>query len=51
MECPDCEGTGYDTWFDGNVKMQDRDVPCSNCGGHGEIEEIIEYKKKLGEEA
>ncbi|AIX06337.1 hypothetical protein OB04_00651 [Bacillus subtilis] len=45
MKCPDCEGTGYDTWFDGNVKMQDHDVPCSNCSGRGEIKEGAECQK------
>lgn len=42
MKCPDCEGTGYDTWFDGNMKKQDRDIPCSNCDGHGAIKEGTE---------
>ncbi|MGG0052283.1 hypothetical protein [Bacillus atrophaeus] len=41
-ECPDCEGTGYDTWFEGAKKFQDNMVSCGSCGGKGEVEEGAE---------
>lgn len=39
MKCPDCEGTGYDTWFVGDKKIQDHNTPCINCNEYGKIKE------------
>lgn len=40
VKCPDCDGTGYDTFFVNNEKMLDYDVPCIRCGGKVKFNKI-----------
>ncbi|WP_332274853.1 hypothetical protein [Bacillus velezensis] len=37
MKCAVCEGTGYATWFEDGRKFYDKDIPCVDCFGKGEI--------------
>lgn len=49
MKCPNCEGSGYDTWFENGVKFQDRMTSCVECNGKGEVKEGRSDEKTLCE--